>query len=271
MSIQAVAWVLDQHPENLPGKPKLVLVSIANHADHTNGYCFLNLETISRESSMPVRSLYRYIGALVRNGYLRKELRKGADGKRRATDYWILFHRAPAVFVWGASGEIDDADEAQDVVEPSATVADGENTVEGAPGPVESCELADGPSAIGGTADKDEPSKTNPSYEEERGGWRADEAPRAYRPPPVEPMGAIVDADHKAGSIFVIEGTRAWDAWTREREQRTGRRGSYPVTNGIVNGKPKRGWYFKTLFPPGDDRKPSANLTDEDSRQLAKL
>ncbi len=268
MSIQAVAWVLDQHPENLPGKPKLVLVSIANHADHTNGYCFLNLETISRESSMPVRSLYRYIGALVRNGYLRKELRKGADGKRRATDYWILFHRAPAVFVWGASGEIDDADETQDMVEPSATVADGENTTEGTQEPVESCELADGPSAIGGTADKDEPSKTNPSYEEEGSGWRADEVPRAYRPPPVEPMGVIVDPQGKA--LFVIKGTRAWEAWEKVR-----RRENHGIGNATtwttINGKQREGWYFPTLFPPGDDRKPSANLTEEDSRQLAKL
>jgi hypothetical protein len=268
MSIQAVAWVLDQHPENLPGKPKLVLVSIANHADHTNGYCFLNLETISRESSMPVRSLYRYIGALVRNGYLRKVRRKGADGKHRATDYWILFQRAPAVFNWGAAGEIDDRDEPQDVVEPSASVADGENTTEGGRGPVESCELADGPSAIGGTTDKDEPSKTKPSYEEEGQGLCAAQAPRTYRPPPIEPMGAIVDPQGK--QIFVIKGTRAWDAHLADRKRRTGI-SSMPTIWATINGIRKEGWYFSSLFPSSAAPDPSANLDDDDSRQLANL
>ena len=267
MSIQAVAWVLDQHPDNLPGKPKLVMVSIANHADHTNGYCFLNLVTISRESSLPVRSLYRYIGALVRNGYLRKELRKGGDGKQRATDYWILFRREPLAWEWGGSAAIDDADEAQDMVEPSATVADGESTAELSTPPVESAVLADGPSAIGGTTE-DEPTKTNPSYEEEDRGWRADEVPRAYRPPPVEPMGAIVDP--KARQIFVIKGTRAWDAWIADRRHRTGI-ASMPTIWKTINGIRKEGWFFSTLFPSGNEGKPSANLTEEDSRQLAKL
>ena len=33
MSIQAVGWALEQE---LPARPKLVLVSIANHANHAN-------------------------------------------------------------------------------------------------------------------------------------------------------------------------------------------------------------------------------------------
>ena len=88
MSIQAVAWALDQ---DLPARPKLVLVAIANHADHTNGYCWLKAETIAREASCSPRSVYNFVGALVRNGYMRKALRKGEDGKQRANDYWIMF------------------------------------------------------------------------------------------------------------------------------------------------------------------------------------
>ena len=65
MSIQAVAWALDQ---DLPARPKLVLVSIANHASHTDGYCWLKAETIAQEAACTPRSVYTYIGGLVRTG-----------------------------------------------------------------------------------------------------------------------------------------------------------------------------------------------------------
>lgn len=260
MSIQAVAWVLDQHPDNLPGKAKLVLVSIANHADHTNGFCWLSLETISHESSMPVRSLYRYIGALVRNGYLRKQLRKGEDGKQRATDYWIMFDRAPHAWDWGAKGDTDEDAEAQDVVEPSATVADGEITAD----EMESAAVADGPSAIGGSRYIAEPSESNPSYEEEAPAFDPSAPPRRYRPPPVEPMGAIVDP--KGKQIFVILGTRAWDAWCKRKKAERGSEWNL-TTTATVNGKVRRGWYFPSLFPPGHDP-PQGELSPEDSEAI---
>jgi Helix-turn-helix domain len=259
MSIQAVGWVLDQHPDNLPGKAKLVLAAIANHADHRTGYCWLAMETISHESSMPVRSLYRYIGALVRNGYLRKQLRKGADGKQRATDYWLLFNREPKAWVWDARG-LDTADEeTQDVVEPSATMADGEIEAEHEGPPVESAVLADGPSAIGGSRNTDEPSKTKPSYEKEGTGLALATPPRNYRPPPIEPMGAVLDPQGR--QIFVIHGTRAWNAWEAHRKRENRGIGN-PTTTASVNGKQCRGWYFPTLFPPSTGTNPPASVTD---------
>lgn len=268
MSIQAVAWVLDQDADDLPGKAKLVLVSIANHADHTNGYCWLNLDTIARESSMPVRSLFRYIGALVRNGFLRKELRKGKDGKQRATDYWVLFDRPPAKWDWGAKADGAEDEEPQDVVDPSATVADGETDLadgdDGKTTPV----LADGPSANGGTRYIAEPSKTKPSKEEESPGLHAPGPPRGYKPPPVEPMGAIVDP--KAKQIFVIEGTRAWKAWVAHKQRTTGI--SFGLTTtAYIDGRHKRGWYFPTLFPPDTTGPPIQSLSDQEDSDFVDL
>ena len=77
MSIQAVAWVLDR--EELPARPKLVLVAIANHANHTDGYCWLKAETIAKEAACSPRAVFNFVGALIRNGYLRKAPARGAD------------------------------------------------------------------------------------------------------------------------------------------------------------------------------------------------
>jgi hypothetical protein len=266
VSIQAVGWVLDQDAKHLPPKPRLVLLAIANHADHTSGYCFLHMDTIAQESAIPIRSLFRYIGALVRNGFLRKQLRRGDDGKQRATDYWLLFDRAGTEWKWDA--KLDDDDETQDIVEPSANMADGESDlVEGGVMP----DLADGPSAIGGTAESlDEPSKTKPEK-----GARAESAgapPRRYRPPPVAPLiqGDLHPDARKP--IFVRCGTPAWDAWVRykTRERRT----AWTLTTTVrIDGERRTGWHFPTLFPPGESAQSEsaeeASATGPPSRKTA--
>src|SRR5690349_3688223 len=110
MSIQAVAWALDQ---DLPARPKLVLVSIANHANHTDGYCWLKVETIAAEASCSERAVYNFIGDLIRNGFIRKAPRKGEDGKQRANDYWILINRPAAEWLKVGADDASDADEAE--------------------------------------------------------------------------------------------------------------------------------------------------------------
>jgi hypothetical protein len=262
VSIQAVAWALEQR---LPPKPKLVLVSIANHANHVDGYCWLALETIEREASIPTRSLFRYIGALVRNGYLRKQLRKGDDGKQRSTDYWILFGRESQAWEWGQKVPEDDDDgDTQDVVEPSATESDGNARLADGDFTADTPVLADGPSAIVGRAYNAEPSESKPSKEEESPPFDPAEQPRAYQPPPIEPMGAIID--QKAKQIFVIEGTRAWKAWVAFKTRECGRRWNL-VTSATVNGRIKRGWYFPSLFPPGHVE--PVGLSDADAAAFA--
>lgn len=88
MSIQAVAWALEQ---DIPARPKLVLVALANHANHVDGYCWLRVETIAQEAACGERSVPRFIDALAKYGYVRKVPRRAEDGRQRANDYWLLF------------------------------------------------------------------------------------------------------------------------------------------------------------------------------------
>lgn len=282
MSIQAVAWALEQ---DLPARPKLVLVSICNHADHTNGYAWLRSDTIAKEAACTVRSVFNYVGALVRNGYIRKAARKGDDGKQRANDYWIMFGREETPWEWGAhqdepvsddgTEETEESEsEAQDVVSPHAPDSCGEQGMPHAPGShVEAPEVSQdssGPHAIGFTRyESAEPSKIKSKKESPLAG-----PPRSYRPPPpqpVEPEGAI--ADPKATQIFVYEGTRAWKAWVAEKSRQRGVNWRLTTTK-IVDGRTKVGWYFPSLFPPerpAATGPPSPTMTEEDLRELQKL
>lgn len=254
MSIQAVAWALEQ---DLPARPKLVLVSIANHADHTTGYCWLKAETIAKEAACTPRSVYNYVGGLVRNGFIRKALKKGDDGKQRANDYWIMFGRADAAWDWTAHPDEDAGEQEAEETGPSETddTTSCAPSESGSPGPSESrspgtpvdmSEDSPGPSEGGFTRYNAEPSKTKPKKE---GAGLVTGPPRSYRPPPPvaeEPQGAI--GDRQAKTIFVIEGTRAWEAWLSEKRRLN------PVwhltTTKVVDGKSRKGWYFPSLFPP---------------------
>ena len=284
MSIQAVAWALDQ---DLPARPKLVLVSICNHADHTNGYCWLRAATIAREAACTPRSVYNFVGALVRNGYIRKALRRGEDGKQRATDYWIMFGREQKPWEFAGHVEAPEAEdepddiaatevEPPDMVEPHERDSTGENDepherhdsrrpVEMSPrscGPVESAFIRH---------ESAEPSKSKP---EKDAGARARATgglvsgpPRSYQPPPPspeQPMGAII-ADREAKQIFVYLGSRAWDAWVRHKKQTTGVQWSLTTTS-VVDGRRRVGWYFPSLFPPetGSTGPPPPNITKDD-------
>ncbi len=50
-------------------------------------------------------------------------------------------------------------------------------------------------------------------------------------------------------SVFVIEGTDAWERWL-DHEYRTKGVRSMPIVQGTVNGKTRHGWWKPTLFPP---------------------
>jgi hypothetical protein len=137
------------------------LVAIANHANHGDGYCWLSLETISRESSTSPRGIIRIVAALIKNGFVKKEIRKGGDGKQRANDYWILFARAEAA--WIGQTDKDDADEqTQDIVDAENKLSPeshgGEQPESHGGEPAESY----GPSDSADThIDSEEPSKSN--------------------------------------------------------------------------------------------------------------
>lgn len=86
-------------------------------------------------------------------------------------------------------------------------------------------------------------------------------------------MGAQLPHDPRK-RVFVIEGTRAWEAQLDERQRRTGIRSS-PVTTAIIDGKARRGWYFESLFPQreavatGPPVQPT--MTQDDHDQVANL
>lgn len=93
MSIQAVAWAFEQ---DIPAWPKLILLALANHAEHEDGHCSLRTDTIAREGACDVRSVPRFIKLLIGHGYVRKARKRGDDGRQRANDYWLLFHTEKA-------------------------------------------------------------------------------------------------------------------------------------------------------------------------------
>jgi hypothetical protein len=195
MSIQALAWAIDQP---LPGKAKLVLLALSNHADHTNGHVHFVAPTIARESSLTETGLWRYLGALERNGYLARDNRKSGEGEKR--EYWLHLDRDPGLpWAWSAQ--------------------DGET--DGTPD----------------TADRREnqsPPSTFKRAEQEQ------ERKAVTAPPPDQPPGK---------PFFVLEGSRAGDAWLRHcRDHRL----LTPFTmTRLVDGRPKRGFWMPTLFPPG--------------------
>lgn len=265
MSIQAVSWALDQ--QELPARPKLVLVSVCNHANNVDGYCWLNAETIAREAACTPRSVYRFIGGLVRNGYLRKAPKRGADGKQRANDYWVLFNRPTAEWDWGADpdAEVDvetthaesaePVDEAQDVVEPHDRISHGEDAAPGDTAvprePVNSHAVSCGPGDNRVSRKRiAEPSKPNSKASSAGAGDGAAPvaAPRAYRPPPVAPQGA--DLAQPTKQIFVYAPSRAYTAWSARKAKESGIRNWNLTTSALVDGQWRTGWYFPSLFPP---------------------
>lgn len=287
MSIQAVAWALDQ---DLPARPKLVLVSIANHANHTDGYCWLKAETIAAEASCSPRAVFNFVGDLIRNGYLRKAPRRATDGRQRANDYWIMFAREPVKWIKDrGAGEVDEADEdetddaiaevsadtdaeaaqddvTQDVVPPDAPGACG--SVDDSQ-PLESTQLPAG--AVGPHApacshkDSAKPSKTNP----EKAGTPKG-PPRGYRPPPPpppQPVGSTISGN--GDFIFVFYPSKAYDAWKAVKERELRRPFSLKTMR-----EGRWGWYFPSLFPPEAKPKPPPEggtfATEDDLDHLAK-
>lgn len=119
MTIQALAWAIDQP---LPGTAKLVLLAMANHADHTTGFVHFTASTIAQEASIQERSLWRYLGALERNQFVVRAA--AAEGARA---YWLTLDRDPAIgWGWSASDKTSEEAEAAESdapPEPSKEIA----------------------------------------------------------------------------------------------------------------------------------------------------
>jgi hypothetical protein len=255
MSIQAVAWALEQDFSYTTPKgrqtsahgAKLVLISLANHADHVSGHCWPSAPTIARESSCSVRSVYRLVAALERNGFIDVRRVKGSDNKQRSNNSWIRFDRPSASWQFFPEDEKDD--DSDSVSRDTETPEHDENGLEHAT-------VSPGPSDIGVTRQESlEPSVLEPSVP-------TSFAPSA-RPDEQARLQAAEEA-RKPKRIPVVLGTLPWLAWCN--------RGHPPTLIGTVlfDGKPRRGWYFPTLFPPKSTGPPYSDLmSPEDETTLA--
>ena len=88
MSVQAIAWVLEHSTSE--GNARLVLISIANHADKFGRGAFPSQQTIGGEARCSTRTVRRSIDELRALAEL-EWLEHGGRGKRRRSHlYWIV-------------------------------------------------------------------------------------------------------------------------------------------------------------------------------------
>lgn len=81
MSIQAVAWAINQKTGSPAGK--VVLMCIANYADEA-GECWPSQATIAEETELSERSVREWLTRLEEAGLLMREHRQRADGSRKS-------------------------------------------------------------------------------------------------------------------------------------------------------------------------------------------
>ncbi|MGY4294601.1 hypothetical protein ACVWXN_002696 [Bradyrhizobium sp. i1.4.4] len=86
MSIQAVGWALDQ--EIRDPWAKLILISLANHADHTTGLCWPSMRLIGKESSCRRETVLRKLPELEAAGFI--QIIKARKGDRRRVHTYRL-------------------------------------------------------------------------------------------------------------------------------------------------------------------------------------
>lgn len=270
MSIQAVAWVLED--ENVPGFARLVLISLANHADNKTGHSWPSVATIAKEAKISPRSVHTYLGALRRNGYIDIESGRHKAGAARSNNYWIRFDRPNDPWVFNKTnddqcapdshigGSEDEETQPLDC-EPAADIADGisANRLQTKPSLLEPSESSN--------TDSSEPAPKAPLPVPPI-------QPQVQAPPGFDPTArqaelARQQAAEEARSkrmMPVIEGSEPWKAWITH-----GHKPSL-VTTIIINGRHDRGWYFKSLFPPKSTGPPSPTplMTSADQEELTK-
>lgn len=81
MSIQAVAWAIEQKTGSPAGK--VVLMCLANYADE-NGECWPSQATIAKETELSERSVREWLQRLEDAGLIEREHRQRADGSRKS-------------------------------------------------------------------------------------------------------------------------------------------------------------------------------------------
>ena len=260
MSIQAVAWVLSQNGEDLPSTARLVMIALANHADHTSGHCWPSVKTIASEAGCSERTASRYLYALSRNGFIDVRRTQRKSGQFRSNDYWILFERTGAPWQYFNRDPNEEPEDEPPENEPAANLADGQDGSEAPPHQLPT--VAAGPSDTVGSRQESllEPSDSEPSG--------VAQPPTAPIAPPgrfdpekrldEQAMLQAAEEARKPKAVFVIKLTPAWQAWIEHK--RAELRASNdprallqadPIPTTCHNGK--QGWWLPTLFPPRTD------------------
>lgn len=207
MTVASLAWAISQ---NVPGNSKLVLIALANYADDSTGKVAFDADAIARIACIRPHSLFRYLGALERNGYVVSE-------KQKDREYWLQLDREnEAPWSWGA-----DAAESDRAVEFESQISAPREHRESLPR-----------------------RKLPSAFSRER---QAKQREVASAPPPERALG-----------IPIVEGTRAYFAWLNWFR---GQRKIAPFVMAIVaDGKPARGFYRPSLFPPALPEQNTQNL-----------
>lgn len=258
MSVQAMTWAFAQ---DLPAKPKVVLLALANRADSETGKCWPGLERLAKESSVPQRSLIRHIHALVRNGYVVKEKSRATNGRQRNNTYYLVIDRDAVAFgQWQWFSAKDDADEGEH--DNASLSPDDLDTQDDGPrgatmasrSDVDNCGVPSAtsgtePSAIGGTR---EPS-SEPKLKTESAETRSAKIgfSRKAQDADIDQTRLAQLAERSMVREFVLKDSRAWKAWCEYR-RRHGQVPSLPETWITIDGKRRCGWHMPTLFPPAD-------------------
>lgn len=87
MSIQAVAWALEQDVPD--SAAKLVLISLANALNGKTGKCFPSFEQIMKESSNSRSTVIRKLKWLAANGWIMINSEYAHDGRQMANSYTL--------------------------------------------------------------------------------------------------------------------------------------------------------------------------------------
>lgn len=252
MSIQASGWAIEQ--SEVPARPALVLIALANHASHVDGRCWPSIDTIALEARCSRRAVFGYLAALERNGYVEIVRTRKKSGRQGVNNYFLIFNRQanpwshfhqepdPEPPISPEDVEAIEDIEAQDVAARVQIPHPGNE-------PPECKASAPGQSATVCTPHvMPEPSdsRTLEQVEGRAALASAGSAPPSYRPQSRTERAAstmaVEDTKPKRYPVFV--GSEPWNYWVK--------RGHPPdLSSWIeVNGKRCRGWYFPSLFPP---------------------
>ncbi len=276
MTVAAMAWVFRQ---TLPPVPKMVLLTLADQTDDQTGrvcYGHTDIDHLAAKTSVSKRGLYRHISALVRNGYL---VRESGAKERQPNKYWLIFDRELAPWQWyGAEEEHEQEHNAeedvpisdpQELVGDSANLAPMESEVEPVDNSPPPCAKDDTPRVpyVAHKESANQSTKESPQSLGKVSGF-------SKKAQALDIAKAIHEREQaKPAQYFVIEYSRAWDAWAAEMQRRTGLQSWHLTTvRTLSDGKKQRGWYFPSLFPPPKPAAPpglaEGELSDEDAQAL---